>query len=263
MTLRAWIDAARLVTPVDAALSHATAMWWHGVEIGSWWPLHFSTNTPTRSKRNGITIHRRRGKLSPRWFHGVLALGVDRTFVDCATQYTVVQLVQAGDALLHLGKTTHERLTAYADTVHIDGVRRARLALTLVCEGVESPMETVIRLMFVFARLPKPKTNLRIYDEHGWFVARCDLVFEAQRVIVEYDGMWHREGRAQRREDRRRIARLEALGWTVIVLTADDMVDSRAIVRRVHRELVKNGYTGPDPHLNIMWQKWFGAGARS
>lgn len=118
-------------------------------------------------------------------------------------------------------------------------------------------METVVRLMLIFARLPKPTPNERIYDEFGRFVARCDLVYEACMVIVEYDGMWHRKSRTQRLADRRRIAALEALGWSVIVLTAEDMVDKRAIVRRVYRELVKNGYEGPGPHLNIMWQKWF------
>ena len=257
MTLHLWIDAARLVVPADAALSHVTAMWWHGVPIGSWWPLHFSTNTPTRSKRDGIVVHRRRGKLSPRWYAGALSLGVDRTFVDCATQYTVVQLIQAGDALLHLGKTTHEKLTAYANSVHLDGVRRARLTLTFVCDGVESPMETLVRLMLVVARLPKPTPNKCIYDARGRFAARCDLVFEARQVIVEYDGLWHRKDKAQRRKDRRRIAALEALGYTVIVLTTEDQVDNRAIVWRVYRELAKNGYNGPEPHFNIMWQKWF------
>lgn len=261
MTLFSWIAAARLLLPVDAALSHVTAMWWHGVEIGSWWPLQFSTNSATRSKQNGIVVHRRRGKLSPRWYGQVLALGVDRTYVDCATQYTVTQLVQAGDALIHLRKTTREGLIEYANGVHIDGVRKARLALTFVCEGVESPMETLVRLMLIFARLPKPAPNKRIYDEFGRFVARCDLVYEAYQVIVEYDGMWHRKSRRKRRADRGRIAALEALGWTVIVLTAEDMGETRAIVRRVYRELVKNGYDGPSPHLNIMWQKWFSGSA--
>lgn len=259
LTLYVWIHAALLILPADAALSHASAMRWHGVPIGSWWPLQFSTNSATRSKRDGIVVHRRRGKLSPRWYGGVLALGVDRSFVDSATQYTVIQLIQAGDALLHLEKTTRDNLVNYANTVHLDGVRKARLALTFVCDGVESPMETVVRLMLVFARLPKPTPNKYIYDEFGRFVARCDLVFETQRVIVEYDGLWHRKSRAQRQRDRHRIAALERLGWTVVVLTAEDMVETRAIVRRVYRELVKNGYEGPGPRLNIMWQKWFGA----
>ena len=258
MTLRLWIVAARFVVPADAALSHASAMWWHGVPIGSWWPLHFSTNTPTRSKRAGIIVHRRRGKLNPRRYQDILALGVDRSFVDCATVYTALQLIQAGDALLHLEKTTRDGLIDYANRVHLDGVRKARLALNFVCEGVESPMETVVRLMLVFARLPKPTPNKHIYDARGRFVARCDLVFEVQRVIVEYDGLWHRKEQSQRRKDRRRIAALEALGYTVIVLTAEDQVDNRAVVLRVYRELVKNGYDGPEPQFNIMWHKWFG-----
>lgn len=260
MTLVRWIRAALLILPRDAAASHLTALWLHGIEVGPWLPLHFSTNTKAVSERDEIVLHRRQGTLHPLIEFGFRVLRADRTFVDCATpsmRLSWVQLVQAGDRLVHLGHTTVDGLIAYCDGVHLDGVRRARLIARYVRDRVESPMETVVRLMLVFARLPEPACNPDINDQLGRFVARCDLVYERYRVIVEYDGMWHRKTPEQRRKDRRRIAALEALGWTVIVITAEDFVAPRAIVHRVHRELVRNGYDGMEPHFNIMWDKAF------
>ncbi|MGH3359975.1 MAG: DUF559 domain-containing protein, partial [Nocardioidaceae bacterium] len=260
LTIRIWIRAALLVLPSDAALSHLTAMWWYGVEVGRWWPLHFSTNSALASRRQEILLHRRRGRMHPTSLSGVRVLGPDRTFVDCAAprfRLSWVQLVQAGDRFVHLGHTRVATLVEYCDRVHLDGVQRARLAARYVRARVESPMETLVRLMLVCARLPEPACNREIRDAIGRFVARCDLVYERYRVIVEYDGMWHRTGRAQRLKDRRRIAALEALGWTVIVITAEDLADKQAVVRRVHRALVANGYDGHPPHFNAMWTKWF------
>lgn len=260
VTLRLWIRAAQLVLPPDAVPSHLTALRAHGVHIGSWMPLHFSTNTKSTSGHAEVELHRRQGTLHPTVVDGTNTLGADRAFVDSSTpslRLSFVQLVQVGDWLVHLRRTTVDTLVAYCDSVHLDGVRRARMAAKYVRDRVESPMETFLRLMLVFARLPEPQCNLKIRDIDGAFVARCDLVFVRYRLIVEYDGWWHRKERAQRRNDRRRIAALEQVGWTVIVVTTEDLVDTRAIVRRVHRALVGAGYLGPDPVISIMWTRWF------
>lgn len=261
ITIRLWICAARLVLPSDAVPSHMTALRVHGVSIGPWLPLHFSTNSTSKSRHDDVVLHRRRGALHPVHVAGEPTLGADRAFVDSATpslRLSFIQVVQAGDWLVHLKRTSVSTLVGYCDAVHLDGARRARMAARYVRERVESPMETFLRLMLVFARLPEPECNLKMWDANGRFVARCDLVFARYRLIVEYDGLWHRRTQARRRKDRRRISALEALGWTVIVVTAEDRVDTRAIVLRIHKAMVANGYEGVAPHFNIMWTKWFG-----
>lgn len=252
-----WVVAALLVLPKDAVISHVTALWWYGVRVGSLFPLHFSTNSVLTSKHDTIRLHRRRGRLRSWLRSGQEVTGPERTFVDCATLLPFVVLVTAGDWLIHARHTTLAQLREYAEVSHIHGVVRARAVLAYVCEGAESPMETLVRLILVFARLPKPECNVSIFRDAA-FVARCDLVFRALKVVVEYDGEWHERSRKQRQRDLVRREELEALGWTVIVVTVGDLTDKRTVVRRVHRALVANGYDGPEPVFNIMWTKWFG-----
>jgi very-short-patch-repair endonuclease len=83
----------------------------------------------------------------------------------------------------------------------------------------ESPMESRVRVLLVTSGLPRPEAQLEIWDVGEFFVARADLGYPEQRVVVEYDGAWHWK---QRRADDRRRDRMRALGWIVIVVSADD-----------------------------------------
>lgn len=255
-TFATWVVAALLTLPSDSVISHVTALWWYDVRIGSMWPLHFSTNTTQTTKHDGVVLHRRRGRLRPRIRLGRRVTGPERSFVDCATLLPFVLLVTAGDTLIHAKHTSLDALRDYAHDSHIHGVVRARLALEYVCERVESPMETMVRLMLIFARLPRPTCNPTLYRD-GRFVARCDIVYRAYKVVVEYDGEWHERSRQQRARDRTRREELEAMGWTVIVIIVEDLKDKRRIVHRVHEALVAHGYSGAAPHFNAMWTKWF------
>ncbi|MFD1825580.1 MULTISPECIES: DUF559 domain-containing protein [Mumia] len=257
LTLVVWIRAALLLLPDDAVASHLTALRLWGLELRSLLPLHFSTNTVARIRRDEIRLHRRRGRLRAYVRQFLACTGPDRTYVDCATILNAVELVQAAEHLIHAGHTTLAELSTYVGATHIDGVVRARRAFTYVREGVESPMETLVRLMLVFARLPEPNPNPDILDNLGRFVARCDLVYWDYRVIVEYDGAWHERSKKQRARDRTRREALERLGWTVIVVLEDDLTNKKAIVWRVYGALRDNGYEGPRPHFNAMWTRWF------
>ncbi|KAA1422417.1 DUF559 domain-containing protein [Mumia zhuanghuii] len=250
--------AALLLLPDDAVASHLTALRLWGLEVRGLFPLHFSTNTESRVRRDEIRLHRRRGRLRAYVRHRIACTGPDRTYVDCAAQrLTLPELVQAADHLIHAGHTTLAELRAYLDQCHIDGVVRARRAFAYVRERVESPMETLVRLVLVFARLPEPDPNPDVLDAAGRFVARCDLVYWKYRVIVEYDGAWHERSKKQRARDRTRREALERLGWTIIVILDDDLANKKAIVWRVYGALRDNGYDGPRPHFNAMWTRWF------
>ncbi|NYG35864.1 DUF559 domain-containing protein [Janibacter alkaliphilus] len=103
------------------------------------------------------------------------------------------------------------------------GGRALREAAALVRVGSDSPMETRTRLALVRSGLPEPELNGDIHDDTGGWVARCDLVWREARVVVEHEGDQHRTDRRRWRHDIARLRQLEALGWRVVRVTADDL----------------------------------------
>jgi very-short-patch-repair endonuclease len=259
LTLDLRVLAARFALPPDAVVSHTTALAVLGVESAPETPLHFSTNTALRARKRGIVLHRRCGELHPREVNGVPVVGPDRAFVDSALLLSYRDLVRAGDALVRLGLTTPERLADYAFARHLDGVQRARRAVGLVRAKVDSVRETDLRLLLRFARLPEPEVNGWIVNDAGVAIARGDLVYRLFRVVVEYDGRHHESDPRQRQKDHLRRERLEAAGWTLITITAQDFKDPVRIVRRVHDALTAHGYVGAKPIMSVVWQNWFNA----
>jgi hypothetical protein len=257
MTPLLWIRAALLVSPVDAVVSHQTALRLYGLELGDLFPLHISTRTRTHARRDNICPHQRRAPIATIETFGLPVTTPLRTLVDIATKVTLIELVQAVEHMIHHRHATLEDLGIYAMARHLDGVQRVRRVLGWIREGVESPRETTLRLMIVFARLPEPLCNVDIRDAQGSFLARGDLVYPELRVLVEYDGWYHERSAKQRKNDTLRRERLEAAGWRVVVVTSLDLLTPRDVVRRVHEALVERGHMGPGPTFSIMWSTWF------
>lgn len=261
LTTELLLQAARLVLPADAVVSHTSAMTLYGLDSPHrFGRLNFSTNTAAVSRHAGIELHRRTGRLTRYERAGIPVTGPDRTLVDCATRLSFVELVQLGDWLLHSGFSTLEVMCSYAHARHLDGVRRARRALRWIRPGAESPRETLVRLMLVFARLPEPECNRDIETDGGGFIARGDLPYFPWKVLVEYDGQQHATDPRQRQHDRERREVLEAHGWRVIIVTAQDLRDPRSIPWRVFQAIRARGYSGPPPRFNDSWNRWFNHG---
>lgn len=250
-TLGVLVSADLLALPPDASVSHVTALHWYGVEVGPNGVRHYSTNTTSQTRLEGVELHRRRGRLSPRTVHGVPVLGPDRTLVDCAAQLSPRDLVRAGDWLVRLGLTTPEALQTYARECHLDGVVLTRRTSLLVRSRVDSVRETDVRLVLVASGLPEPEVNGTILDDRGEFVARCDLVYRELRIVIEYDGWHHDRSADQRQRDILRRERLEARGWRVIVVTATDFRNLTRLVGRVWEAMVSGGYRGPAPRVDL------------
>lgn len=238
-------NAVRGVLPLlpdDVAVSHTTALAWWGLTVRPMFPLHLSTAKAVRCRRPGIELHRFQSPLRSSFVRGVPLLSPARTFVDCGTLLSDRELVRVGDWMVHRGLASVPDLRAFTVMSHLDGVRRARRAVERVREGVESPRETDLRLALVDRGLPEPEVNTNIHADDGRFLARGDLVYRRQRVLVEYDG-WHHERDAwQRQRDHLRREDLEAAGWTVIVVTSADMSDLDAVARRVRRALARPSF---------------------
>ena len=235
------LTAARLVLPYDAAVSHVTAMRVFGFDVGPLLPLHFSTNTDGYVEREGIRLHRRQGELNPVVIHDQRVLGPMRTFVDVAAQVSDRVLLRIGDWLVGQDLVDLDDLRAYVNDSHLNGVQRARRVAAQVRRGVASPRETDVRWELTRAGLPEPELNADIHDEHGRWIARGDLVFRRWKVLVEYDGWQHERDAVQRQWDHLRREQLDAAGWRVIVITAEDMNSPRAFVARVRQALRQRG----------------------
>jgi very-short-patch-repair endonuclease len=95
-------------------------------------------------------------------------------------------------------------------------------------------METRTRLLLVAANLPCPVVNEVVWAPDGEYVKRVDMLYPQHKIAIEYDGDQHRTDQAQWRDDIRRRRWLEALGWTVIVVVADDIIrDQARLIERV------------------------------
>ena len=254
-----WLCAALRVLPADSVVSHQSALHLMGIAIRPVLPLHFSTRTELRSRQDQIVLHRRIGPVWRDERRGLPVTTPERAFVDSATELGFRDLVRVGDALVQAGLITLEALWSFCFDSHLDGVVRARRAVRHVREGVESFLETDVRLLLTFARLPVDGCNVDIRDEAGRFLARGDILFSCYKVLVEYDGWHHERDARQRQKDIRRRERLEAAGWIVIVVTIEDMKSPLGIVQRTHRALVRRGYEGRSPVMSDTWSRWFTA----
>jgi hypothetical protein len=148
------------------------------------------------------------------------------TFVDLARELGLVDLVVLGDSLVRRGRTTPEALAAAAAGMRGRHAAFARRAAGLVRAGVDSPMESRLRMLLVLAGLPEPVVNHIEYDEWGRWVRRYDLSWPALRLAVEYDGRQHAQSQRQWERDVERREELDTEGWRIVVVLA----------KGVHRE---------------------------
>ncbi|MFC4605529.1 endonuclease domain-containing protein [Rhodococcus kronopolitis] len=149
------------------------------------------------------------------------------------------EAIVALDGLCHATGLKPEEVGMLADRhPGARGIAALRSLLVDVDGGAESPPETHTRLTLVDSGLPRPETQIVLFGTAGWEFARADLGWREWRVLVEYDGEHHWKERRQRAWDIERLARIEALGWTVVRVGAELLYDRPGVlVRRVRDAL--------------------------
>jgi very-short-patch-repair endonuclease len=230
--------AAALVAPPEAVLTGNSAATVHGFDLAlDDDPVEFVV--PERSRfvcQRGMHIRRTviRGIDSTPWHDIGLATPL-RTTLDILTntrlRRSLPRTVGLLDALLHGGFVTRVGVEAYLRRRRDHGIVRARRALALCDERAESIPESELRVWLNLAGLkPTPQWEVRT---EGCLLGRLDLAFESEKVAVEYDGEWHREG-SQPEFDARRRAAIQAEGWVFVVITKDELYgDPKGTVARV------------------------------
>lgn len=211
--------AALTVCPPGSHASHHTA--------GEVWDLcppdqpltHVSVPAEAEgTRRRGIESHEMAGEPDVVLHRGVAVSTPIRTFLELADLVSLVDLVIVGDRAVRKCLTTPGQLIRAADAYQGRGARLARRAARLVREGVDSPMETRLRILIVLAGLPEPKVNLIIRYADGSWRMRFDLSYPDLRLVIEYDGRQHAEDDGQWGRDIDRREDLDRLGWRIVVV---------------------------------------------
>jgi very-short-patch-repair endonuclease len=217
--------AVRLILPPRAVVCGLTAAWLYGADVRRTDDLNVHVSFPKSGRvrpRSGVVVSQE--TLEPadiRVADGIRITTPVRTVFDCLRFLRGEDGVVVADALTHLKCTTVDAVRTYfASHRGLRNLRIGGVLVDMIEPKSESPMETRLRLRLVAVGLPRPEAQWVVRNAAGRFVARLDLAYPEQRVAVEYDGAWHWQQR--RRDDRRRDA-ARKLGWTVIVVSADDL----------------------------------------
>jgi hypothetical protein len=165
-----------------------------------------------------------------------------RTAFDLGRRLNLKEAVKRIDALMN---ATQLKVVEIESVIEghpgVRGIGKLRKTLSLVDGGAESPYESLTRLMIVGAGMPRPQTQLPVFDQLGFVVAYLDMGWPEYRVGVEFDGAQHWTDARQRSRDIERLADLEALGWTIIHVSSDMLRTSAVVVGRVSAALEAAG----------------------
>jgi hypothetical protein len=149
---------------------------------------------------------------------GLGVVGAPRAVVDACLQMRVLNDVRALVAeAVQRRRASTDSLQREMGSAPVRGSRLLRMALAEVLGGARSAPEGVLLgALQARADLPPYEMNANVYDDNGRWLACSDVVFRAQRVLVEVDGAaWHLSPERWA-ADIERHTRLEAAGWTVL-----------------------------------------------
>lgn len=200
--------------------------------------MHIALPSPARAPHaNGVIGHMLQIENHELTVHGDLRVTTPiRTWLDLAPMLSLHDLIAAGDHLIHWRlPQASPRDLAEAVLSRLDrrGRRKLSSALGLLNDRAESPQESILRVIVTLAGLPEPRINHEVTDRFGEFVARTDFIIDELKIVLEYQGDYHRTTKGQWRADMTRRSKLEALGWKVMELNADDLKDPDELVSRI------------------------------
>jgi len=178
----------------------------------------------------------------------------EQTFLDLATGLDLVALVVLGDSLIRAGRTSSAVLRDAATAWRSRGAKLARRAARYVRDGVDSGMETRLRMLLVLAGLPGPEVNFILRHPDGSWWMRFDMCYPSLKLIIEYDGRQHAEDSNQWLHDLRRREALDRMGWRVIVITKHDYYETpEDVLIRVRDALIERGMVGVRRRFKPEW----------
>ncbi|GAA2021323.1 hypothetical protein GCM10009740_07380 [Terrabacter terrae] len=218
------------------AFSHVTAAQLLGIlvseEMETDCLLHIvRATTSNRMRRDEVRGHR-----GLEWRRSILLDGVPvvepcDTWVDLGEMVGggkpagLDDLIAAGDAVANLARGVKPLKQAIERRVRPRGKITLTYAVPRIRVGSASAMESRARLMIVRAGLPEPSLNQHVVSDFGEWLGCADLVWRAERVVGEYQGVrWH-SSLEQQAADEVRFARFRRNGWAVVPIVSDDVFE--------------------------------------
>ena len=233
--------------PRDAFFSYATAALLMGAPLPYLLErderVHVTVAAPRRAPHGkGLAGHSRFvAEHDVRTTRGIRHASPERVWCELANHLTLTDLVAVGDHLIHHRSPWTTR-TKLSERVQLgDPISRSRqlaAALALLDERAESRPESILRVILALSDLPGPLINRRIVVTTAGSGIRTDFAYRAQKLVIEYQGDYHR-ARSQWRADMTRRTRLEVDGWTVMELNWDDLQNPAELVARIRRGLAR------------------------
>lgn len=193
-----------------------------GLDLEPTNPVEIALPTSSRIRsRAGLVV--RRSDIPPAEVVSVRRLratALPLTLTGLCLQRPAVEALVAIDMAIHRSITDSAALSHYAETAKgRPGAARLR-ALALLGAPAESPMETRLRWLLIQAGLPRPEVQTDLRDSSAKFVGRADLYYPSARLVLEYDGVNHRERLV---DDNRRQNALVNAGYRLLRFTAADI----------------------------------------
>jgi hypothetical protein len=250
--------ALRLASP-DSYISHYTAAELWSLPVPHDDHTHITVpGQGDRLRRQGVKSHVGQPNARRTVRTGIPLSTPGQTFIDlAAVGLNLVDLVVLGDAMLKAKLTTIPTLIEAIGAWQGYGTRLALRAARLMREGVDSPMETRLRLLIVLAGLPEPAVNLIIRGEDGSWRMRFDLCYLDQRLIVEYDGRQHRDDPEQWERDIYRREDLDRMDHRLLIVTRRGIYNEpHRTLERVRDALRERGVQVPSRFKNE-WRRHF------
>jgi hypothetical protein len=107
---------------------------------------------------------------------------------------------------------------------------RCRRAVRLADGRSESAWESMLRMLHIACGIPV-EPQFEVYDEHGQFVARGDLLIKGTSTLHEYDGDEHLD-RHRQRKDLGRQRRIGHVEWTRRGYTSHEVLKQAVTILR-------------------------------
>jgi very-short-patch-repair endonuclease len=237
--------------PTTAVFSGRTAGWLHGLDLPPCDPVEVTLPLGSHTSRlAGIAVRRSDvGASESVTRRGHPTTSLVRTLADLGRRLPLVEAVVTLDMALHKRLLKSDDLRSWACAhPRYPGIARLRRTIELAEPATESVMETRLRLLLVFARLPRPQAQVSLYDEAGDFLARPDFYYPLHRLAVEYDGAYHRENLTG---DNRRQNRLVDAGYRLLRFTAADVLSAPDLVVDLVRRALSSSRSSSVPRIGF------------
>jgi len=199
-------------------------------------------------RRSGVIVHEQRiGNDEITYVANMRVTTVSRTALDPARHLPRDYAVAHLDALAAATGVTCADAFALAERYRgTPGIRRTRIALSLMDSGAQSPRETRLRLWLIDDGLPAPRTQIRVSD--GCSEAFLDMGYDEPMVGLDYDGQHRASNRERYVYDIGRAELIDRQGWVDIHVVAEHT--RRFVLHRVREAFRRRGWDPPPASIS-------------